>query len=309
MKRRKRPEHSWDRLNGTRLEVVELDAGSVRRLCVNTADPMAAIVSYGRHALMAAATGHTLRFLSVDNWNDDNRELAQIPEARAWFRQLWHEGKPLLRVLSESSWDMPADDRLGLSQLDATYLGLGWWDIYVLGCMDVSGAVVESAHGPVFEMEGVGDRTREDVRAELLQMSPDNPEGYTYDDATNRGVFTHNNMPAALKASRAMGAERDMVVLVLSLLDPVAAKLANMVAEPAAIERTMADCRARDLHPAAVVGVPRELAADAVQPFAPEAAARIGKGAPENGWHWGVFVAFNGTTLAILDPPRMEATA
>lgn len=160
-----------------------------------------------------------------------------------------------------------------------------------------------------FEMEGVGDRTREDVRAELLQMSPDNPEGYTYDDAANRGVFTHNNMPAALKASRAMGAERDMVVLVLSLLDPVAAKLANMMAEPDAIQRTMADCREKDLHPAAVVGLPRELAAGAVHPFAHEAAARVGKGAPENGWHWGVFVAFNGTTLAILDPPRMEATA
>lgn len=52
-----------------------------------------------------------------------------------------------------------------------------------------------------------------------------------------------------------------------------------------------------------------ELDAGAVHPFAPEAAARVGKGAPENGWHWGVFVAFNGTTLAILDPPRMEATA
>lgn len=309
-RRRQRPEHSWDRLNGTRLEVVELDAGHVRRLCVNVDDPLAAVVSFGRHALTHAAnTGHTLRFLSVDNWNDDARELAQIPEARAWFRRLWHEGKPLLRVLSESAWDMPADDRLGLSQLDATYLGLGWFDVYVLGCTDIAGEHVETEHGTVFQMAGAGDRTREDVRAELLQMSPHQPEGYTFDDAANRAVFVSNNMAGAVKASRAMGRETDAVVLVLSLLDPVAAKLANQIGDAEAVRRMVADCRTRDLHPGMVLGgIPRATAAEIVKTFAPEAARRMAAARPENGFHWGVFVAFNGTQLAEINPPTMEAT-
>lgn len=308
--RRKRPEHSWDRLRATRLEAMQMDGGTVRRLCVDVRDPFAAVVSFGRHALTAGATeGHTLRFLSVDNWNDDARELAQIPEARAWFRRLWHEGKPLLRVLSESAWDMPADDRLGLSQLDATYLGLGWWDIYVLGCMDVAGEIVQTPEGPVFQLAGAGDRPRDEIRAELLQMSPHQPEGYTFDDAANRSVFVVNNMPGAVKASRAMGPDTDAVVLVLSLLDPVAAKLAHELGDADAIRRMVADCRKRDLHPGMVLGgVSRMVAANVVEPFAPGAARRMAEARPQNGWHWGAFVAFNGTTLAEIDPPRMEAT-
>lgn len=64
----------------------------------------------------------------------------------------------------------------------------------------------------------------------------------------------------------------------------------------------------RQLHPDGWHQSSMPVAAVAVEPFAPEAARKIAAGRPENGWHWGVFVAFNGTTLAILDPPRMEAT-
>lgn len=309
-RRRKRPEHSWDRLRGTRLEVVPLDAGTVRRVCVNVDDPLAAVVSFGVHALTHDANeGHTLRLLAVDNFNADPRELHQIPEAREWFRRLWHEGKPLLRVLSECAGDMPADDRLGLSERDVSQLGLGWFDCYVLGMCEIDATL--STHpdgGPWYQLAATGDHTREEIRAELLQMSPANPEGYTFDDAANRSVFTANNMEGALKASRTMGRDRDAVVLVLSLLDTMAAKLANGIADPEEIRRTMADCRARDLHPGAVVGVPRTLAVEAVREFAPGAAERMEAGPPQNGWHWGVFVAFNGTTLAVLNPPAMEAT-
>lgn len=307
MKRRRKPEHSWDRLKGTQLNVVPLHHGTVRQLSVNVEDPMPAIVSFGRHALTHDAHGHTLRFLAVENFNNDPRELHQIPEARAWFARLWHEGKPLLRLLSESSWDLPADDRLGLSALEVTYLGLGWRDIYMLGMCPMDGERVDGPDGPEWHMGTTLDRPVEEIRAELLQMSPDNPEGFTYDDAANRRWFMEQNMPAALKASNEVGRQLDVVVLVLSLLDPVAAKLAHEVTPADERDRMLAHCRQHDLHPASVVGMPRELAAVAVEPFAPEAARKIAAGRPENGWHWGVFVAFNGTTLAVLDPQRMEA--
>lgn len=309
-RRRQRPGHSWDRLNGTRLEVLQLPEGTVRRVCVNVEDPLPAVVSFGVHALTKAANeGHTLRLLAVDNFNADPREIHQIPEARAWFRQLWHEGKPLLRLLSECSGDMPADDRLGLPERAVSQLGLGWFDVYVLGMCEIDAELGTHADGgPWYQLACSSTATREEIRAELLQMSPANPEGYTFDDAANRSVFTHNNMPGALKASRAMGRDRDAVVLVLSLLDPVGSKLANGIADPEAVAKTLADCRARDLHPGAVVGVPRTLAVEAVRDFAPGAAGRIEAGPPEGGWHWGVFVAFNGTTLAVLNPPAAEGT-
>lgn len=303
MKRRKRPEHSWDRLNGTRIANMDLPGGVVRQLMVDVDDPMPAIVSFGRHALTHNATGHVLRFVTVDNFNNDPRELHQIPEARAWFRRLWHEGKPLLRLLSESSWDMPADDRLGLSALEVTYLGLGWREVYMLGMCQLDGERIDGADGPAWCVDAVLDRPMEEIRAELLQMSEGNPEGFTFDDAANRRLFVENNMPAALDASRVTGPAEDMAVLVLSLLDDVAGKLAAVVTKPDERQRVLADSRERSMHPAAVVGVPRELAAKALHPFAPEAATRMGKGRPESGWHWVAFVAFNGTTLATLNPP------
>jgi hypothetical protein len=292
---------------------MESPAGQIRRVCVNVEDPMPAVVSFGVHALTQPADGPVLRVLTVDNWNHDSRELWQIPEAREWFAQLWRDGKRLLRVLSESTGDMPPDDRLGLTGRELSQVGFGWWDAYVVGMchVDVEQLQTGNADGPMWQLAAVapGNRTREEIRAELLQMSPEQPEGYTFDDATARRVFGQNNMPAALAASRSMGADADTVVLVLSLLDPVALKLARVVVDESSIQNALADCKRRDLHPAAVVGVPRHVAAEAVQSFAPGAAQRMAGGRPETGWHWGVFVANNGSTLAVLDPPAMEGTS
>lgn len=307
-RRRQRPEHSWDRLRGTRLEVLPLDGGTVRRVCVNVDDPMATVVSFGTNALVAeAGDGPVLRFVAVDNWNHDPRELHQIPEAREWFRRLWHEGKTLLRLLSESSADTPADDRLGLSQRDVSQLGLGWFDVWTLGMCDIVGAQLEhTTDGPVWGLEAVGPRgaTREAVRAELLQRSTTNPEGFTFDAAANRRVFMANNMAGAIKASQHMGRDADDVVLVLSLLDPVAGDIARQIVDADAIQRTMADCRRRDLHPAAILAAPRAATVPLLEHFAPEAARRIAAGRPESGWHWAVFVAYGGTTLATVPPPE-----
>lgn len=305
-RRRQRPQHSWDRLRGTRLEVAQLDAGEVRRLCVDVADPLPAVVSFGVHAFTQPANGPVLRAVAVDNWNDDARELFQIPEARAWFGTLWHEGKRLLRLLTESTSDTPPDDRLGLPQHEVSQLGLGWWDVYVLGVCEVEAAAydADAPGGPEWGIAAVAPdhRTRDDVRAELLQMSPENPEGYTFDDAAARAVFKNNNMPAALKAARATR-DRDAIVLVLSLIDPVALEAARLFVDAAAIQQTLADCKRRNLHPAAVVAVDRKSAVGFLEPFAPEAAKRVAAGAPETGWHWAVFVAHNGSALA-----RVNAT-
>jgi hypothetical protein len=306
-RRRERPAHSWDRLNGTRLEVLPLATGTIRRVCVNVDDPLAAVVSFGVHAL---TSGHepdrpTMRLVCVDNFNNDPRELHQIPEARAWFRRLWHEGKPLLRLLSECSGDMPADDRLGLTDRAVSQLGLGWFDCYVLGVCEIDATLQTHADGgPWYELACSSIGTREEVRAELLQRSPENPEGYTFDDAANRQIFTRNNMDAAGRMLERCTVA-DPVVLVLSLVDEVAGKLARQIGDAAAIQSTLEDCRRRDLHPALVVAVPRELAAEVVEPFAPEAAAIMGKPHPEPGTHYAVCVAFGGTTLAAL--PRKPA--
>lgn len=311
MKRRRRPEHSWDRLKGTRMEVLPLNAGTVRRVCITTTDPLPAVVSFGRNAMVTnrKTDEHTLRFIAFDDWNHDSRELHQIPEAREYCRRLWHEGKPLLRVLSESSADTPADDRLGLSQHDISQLGLGWFEIYTLGMCDVIAAeLVDGPDGPGWNLAAVGPKgaSREAVRAELLEMSPANPDGYTYDDAANRRVFVNNNMPMALNAVRKNGAGH--VVLVLSLLDDVARQLADALAPEADHREHIATCREKDLHPAAVLAVPVPNAAQLVRPFAPGAAGTIDAGPSKPGCTWGVFVAFNGTSIVELHPPTEAAT-
>jgi hypothetical protein len=288
--------------------VLPAPGGEIRRVCVNVNDPLPAVVSFGRHALTHDANRqHTLRFLAVDNWNHDERELHEIPEAREWFRQLWDHGKPLLRLLTESAWDSPPDDTMGLSQLEVSALGLGWFDVYLIAHGVIDGHRVNTADGPAIKAAATAPQDRETVRAELLEMSPGNPDGFTFDDAANRRVFLEHNMELAAHISRDMGEQRDNVVLVLSLLDSVGRKLAEVVADPAAIERTMADCRQKELHPAVLLAMPRTLAIETVDPFAPGAAGNM-KRRPESGWHWGVFVAFNGTTLAQLNTPAMRGT-
>jgi hypothetical protein len=309
-RRRERPAHSWDRLRGTRLEVLPLPGGEARRLCVDVDDPLAAVVSFGTNAMVSPATGPCMRLVAVDNWNTDARELWQIPEARAWFQQLWNEGKPLLRLLSESTADMPADDRFGLNEREVSQLGFGWWDVFVVGMCTVEYAEPrDTPHGQVWGLAAApldGVATRESVRAELLQMSTAQPEGYTFDDAANRRVFMRNNMDNAAAAARKCG-QPDAAVFVLSLLDVVGLQIANGLGAGDRIRATMEDCRRADLHPGMVVAVPRTAMAEALSSFSPDNAARVAAGPPKPGWQWAAFVAFNGTALAAFDLATAEA--
>ena len=83
-------------------------------------------------------------------------------------------------------------------------------------------------------------------------------------------------------------------------------KLAAGIADADAIRQTMLDCKRRDLHPGAVVALPRVAAAEAIRPFAPGSAAHMAGGPPKPGWHWAAFVAFNGTTLNAFEPTTGE---
>lgn len=286
------------------MELLELDAGVVRRLCVNVDDPLPAVVSFGVHAFTASAVEPaTLRLLATDNWNADPRELFQIPEAVAWFRRLWLEGKPLLRLLTECSADTPTEDRLGLSQMEVSTLGFGWFNVYALGMCTVEGARLEHGpEGPAWGLEMTGPATRDAVRAELLQMTPANPEGYTYHAATDRRWFMEQNAPAAIAAVRKLLADghTDHAVLVLSVDDSAGGKLAQVLADRPGVREQIARHRAEDLHPAVVCGMERPAAAVALDAFAPEAAKHIGGGPAPNGGLWAAFVAFEGTTLAMF---------
>lgn len=310
-RRRQRPEHSWDRLKGTRLEQLPVPGGLVRRLCINAADPLAAVLSFGCNAMVHDRNPdeHVLRLLAFDNWNHDTRELHQIPEAREYCRTLWQHGKTLLRLLSESSADTPADDRLGMSQHQVSALGFGWLEVFTLGMCDVETShFVAGPDGPGWHVAALAPKgaDRDAVRAELLEMSTDNPEGYTYDDAANRRVFVNNNMPMALNAARQCGPAN--VVLVLSLQDDVGRQVADELAPPEEHRQHVAACREKDLHPAAVLAVPLGNAAQLVRVFAPGAAAAIDRGPSKPGCTFAVFVAFNGTAIVELEPPTEGTT-
>jgi hypothetical protein len=304
-RRRQRPAHSWDRLKGTRLEVLELPGGLLRRVCVDVSDAFPAVISFGVHALTAQHDGRpTLRAIAVDNWNADPRELFQIPEAVAWFRRLWADGKPLLRLLSESTADTPPEDRLGLSQRDVSALGFGWFDVWaVAACEIVSAELRDTPDGPVWGLEARGNRTREDVRAELLEMTPANPEGFTFEAAADRRHFMEENAPHVGKAVRELLAagHADHALVVVSLEDSAGGRMAQVLAETRpGFAAEVAAHRAGGLHTAVVCGIPRLAAAAALDAFAPGAAQRMAAAPPPGGGVWAAFVAFEGTTLAVF---------
>lgn len=313
MKRRRRPEHSWERLNGTRLEVFDGAGGQVRRVSVNTRDPMAAVVSFGVHSLTTNAGGPTLRVLAADDWNADPRELFQIPEAAAWCRRLWFHGAPLLRLLTESTGDTPPDDRLGMSQREVSQFGMGWFDVHAVGFCNLSGRLQPTGGddgGAVWKVSGTLDRPRHELRAELLQMNDMTPDGYSFDDAANRRWFAERNTDAARQAVDAMvdAGRQDSVVFVLSLLDVEGWRVATATVDADALQTQLRACRAADTHPAAIVTVDRDVAATVLDMFAPEASKHVAHGRPPNNTMFVAFVAFSGTQLAALHPTGTEAT-
>lgn len=296
---------SWDtepELRNTRMLVLPINDGpQVRRIEIDTTDPIEAVVRWGRRALLEAAPVECLRVVSVKNWDADRRELLEIPEAREYARRLWAEGKPLLRLLSESMWSPVPDDSCGFPAEVLSAFGLGWLDVYLLGFCDVvDSEPVETETGTAYRvgMVGMGTKRREALREELLEVSDSNPGGVGFDAVRDRTHLAQSHTETLYKAADELvhAGQFDHVLVIVSALDVVGRDLIVRLVGQEQARQHLERCRADDLHPAAVFHCPRSLAIDGVRPFAPQAADTIGEQLPP-GEFWTLTVASGGTQV------------
>lgn len=290
-------------LRGTRMAVVPLDDDSqVRRLEIDATDPLDVVVRWGVRAMLEAAPDRVLRVVTVRNWDDDPRELYEIEESREYLRRLWADGKRLLRLLTESTGDCPDDDRLGVPPHVLRGLGFGWREVYTFGhcAVEREGDVVEADGVPswVVSVRGLTEQKLDGLRAELLGITDDTPDGYTYDAARERVALTtaHAESIHAAAVRLAGDGHRDSVVLVLDLLDPIGRMIATTVGGNDQVREQLERCRADDLRPGAVIAAPRESTVRLLQEFATGAAGELAVPAPP-GLCWVVTVAAGGTQV------------
>lgn len=295
----------WDTepdLQNTRMLVLPIDAGpQVRRIEIDTTDPIDAVVRWGRRALLEAAPVECLRVVTVTNWDNDERELLEIPEAREYARRLWAEGRPLLRLLSESMWSPVPDDSYGLPPEVLSAFGLGWLDVYLLGFCDVADSQpVETETGTVYRvgMVGMGPERRESLRAELLEVTDNNPAGVGFDAVRERAHLAQAHTETLYKSADELvqAGQLDHVLVIVSALDLVGRDLIVRLVGQEQARQHLERCRADDLHPAAVFHCPRSLAIEGIRTFAPQAAATIGEQIPP-GEFWTLTVAGGGTQV------------
>lgn len=296
-------------LRGTGMDVLPLDDGAqVRRLIVDATDPLPVVVRWCRRALLTAAPPRCVRVLAVRNWDDDRRELLEIPEARAYFRRLWHEARPLLRLLSESTWAPLPDDTLGLPGQVLSGFGMGWLDVYVAGfCELLEHSPVTTEHGPAVRVElaGMSEEKRAELRAELLEATDDNPGGLSFDAVAARTHFIEAHVPAITKAVEQLvrDGEPDSVVLVCSTLDEVGRELAVRLAGNEAVRAHLQRCQADDLHAGVCITAPRPATAELVAGFAPQAAGMLEAPAAA-GSVWVLAIVEGGTQVARFPLPE-----
>lgn len=296
-------------LRGTRMAVLPLDDGpQVRRLELDAEDPLPAVVRWCRRALLEAAPVECVRLVVVKNWDEDERELLDIPEARAYFRRLWLEGRELLRLLSESAWSPLPDDSYGLSAEVLSGLGMGWLDVYLAGFADVlEQEQYAGEYGPVYAvtMGGVGAADRELLRRELLETSDDNPGGLAWDAVSARARFMERHAPALRETALRLRDEgkTDHVLFVVSLLDAVGREMIVRLTGDQAAREHLERCRPDDMHPGAVVAAPRAITAALVGVFAPQAAAIVAEPAGD-GSLWVLTIAEGGTQVGRFAIPE-----
>ncbi len=292
-------------LRGTRMAVLPLDdehGSQARRLEIDATDPLDVVVRWGRRAMLEAAPDRVLRVLTVTNWDDDPRELYAIPEAREYLRRLWAEGKPLLRLLTESTAECPEDDRLGVPPHVVRALGFGWREVYTFGHHAIEQAgpveVLDGVPSYTVAISGLTESKLDELRAELLGISPESPDGYTFAGARDRTSFAraHEREVRAAAVRLAREGHLDSVVLLVDLLDDVGRQIAVVVGGNEAVRGQLERCRADDLHPGAVLAAPREATARLLAGFAPVAAGILAERAA-SGWCWVVTVAAGGTQV------------
>lgn len=289
-------------LQRTRMVVMPLDDGlEVRCLEIDAEEPLPTIVRWGRRAFLERSPTKSIRTLTVANWNTDLRELFDIPEAREYLRRLWNEAKPLLRMLSESTSAPRPDDLHGLPRFAVTLAGLGWLDVYMIGHHQLSPAEEPSGDPDVpfaVWVEGMSDARRDELRAELLQVSDDNPGGLGFDAAADRSHFmsAHADKLRQMAVELIKEGKMDYALVIASVLDDVGRRLSVLIAGEQATRENLERCRASDLHPGTVLAAPRTAVVDLVREFAPNAGGIMAEKLP-TGEFWAVAVAAGGTQL------------
>jgi hypothetical protein len=275
------------------------DGPQVRRLELDATDPLPVVVRWCRRALLEAAPADCLRLVVFKNWDDDERQIFDIPEARAYCRRLWLEARPLLRLLSESTWAALPDDRHGLPGEVLSALGLGWFDVWLAGFGEVlEQEQMPGDYGPVYRLEMIGLSKRAELRAELLETSDENLGGLSWDAVSERSRLMRAHRPALAQQAGELHARglADWVLIVVSLLDEIGRELMARLYGPAAVREHLERCRRDGLNPAAVVAAPRDDTAKVLAVFAPAAAGTLAEPAGE-GEYWVVTIAGGGTQV------------
>jgi hypothetical protein len=165
-----------------------------------------------------------------------------------------------------------------MSQRDVSGFGFGWFEVFLRGEGRVVDAQLnDTPDGMVWSLFETAAVSRDAVRAELLEMTPATPEGYTFDAAADRRRFLELNGSGVDAAARELAAGG-------GVHDIAAQAHAN---------------RGKGLHPGVLCAVRRTVAAVALDALAPGAAQRVAAGPPNGGGLWVVCVAFGGTMLTV----------
>jgi hypothetical protein len=287
------------------VSVYSLEKAEVRTAELDIEEPLVHVVRHVAEGLLAGgSTATTIRTLTLMNFDADERPVALIPEARAYCSSLWSDGKPLLRLLIESTYDAPPDDSPGLTREELMRFGLGWWEVYCIARNKWEWLIPQSARAygsDADSLDSDGSEDRRKAHDELFQGMDRGLFGYTADAAAKRKrlLETLDTEIAAILLAREEGELEGDTVVVVSLEDE----------HGAIIDRALrALCPSEDI-PCITVSslhklylISRELAAAALSDIAPSvvAALRTDDLLPKQCWV--VVTAEGGSQLTRLGP-------
>jgi hypothetical protein len=211
------------------------DQAELRIAEIDTTEPLPDVVRHVAARLIAGTSSLTvIRVLTFRNWDEDDRHLIEIPEAREFCKNLWMNGKQLLRLLIESTHDTPADDRPGVTQKELIGMGLGWWEVYCIAASKLEWLVPDwsmQKTDATFIHVAARDDARRKAHEELFAGIDRGPLGYTPEAAAERArlIDSLSEPIQALVIARDEGHFAGDTVLILSLADEKAGAIATQL--------------------------------------------------------------------------------